>query len=585
VSDLGPEYQPYPPEDATALPAIVPAPLPDGAPVAAPPGLAPVAGLLPVVAPEAAAPATAPPTRRGRKRLVGAIAGLAAAVLALSAAAYWFVLRPTLGDDTVVALDTTQAPDLPTEPRLGEPIVLSKLVQVDYDQLTDMMESAVTWLDATHVAVVTEPFNGGGTLNLIDLDKGKQAWDLDLSEATGLPSAKAVFVHRDGRGGALVGAEDPADGTTGVLVTVDKDGQVTGSRAGAITLWGLGPDGLVLLYEGDQAVVTTLDDLGGEIWHGPSGDGTAFQHALVGPETGLCLIPTQDGYIDPRTGELSPLGANNWPPEFIYYEAAGPGRVFQMDLENEIVTTMVDPATGKELWDRPLLGYPWDVDAGAGVVLMGSWDDQSLSLVDLATGQAKWTYDAGEVHPAGFLGNGDVLIYQPELADDAGEIELDSDLMDLAYSSSLALAPGDLELEFQSARIVLDGATGQPKAKLASIPAYSELIAAMGRSMVYLTGVEEGRLTAYNLADMPGAGDPAASGTGNPAASGSDHQVPDDVWQPAWTMALPERAGWDSAAPAATVQVANGRMFLVEEAYDQTGYLVTDVSFREFLLQ
>ncbi|MDR1799892.1 MAG: hypothetical protein LBR19_08470 [Bifidobacteriaceae bacterium] len=590
----GPEYLPYPPEAERRAAG----PRPEG-PADQPGAL----GQLPLPGRDDADLAglagldltSPPPAPKRRGKLVAGLVAVVAALAVAGAASWFFLLRDTSQPVAAQPMVWGQAPDLLSQPRLGDPVVVSSLADIGFDQVvTSTLSYNAVFLDATHVAVMVETFMNEAAVVVLDLATGQLAWELNLNQATGWDQVTALGVWPDGQGGAVVQVEQPNGERQPVLLTVDAAGSVTGRRAGA-EVYSQGPPGYLVLTEANELVVAAVADLSADVWRGEA-DLTADLGPLVADGGDIFLVATAQGHVNPLTGQTvvfeepeaeSQIGTDstgpNWERSVVYY--CQDGMVFQvvdlidpdMYYPEQFEVMRLDPVTGQAMWDEPV-NWLSDIDPAAGVGLTGGYPDDGsgvawVELVDLATGQTKWRVEGEDLLvDAHFVGSGDVVV-QWYLEDEGGGLESSppETMDDLTSSQSLdtdVVRPGETWISYgEYMAELLDGTTGGAKGELWRGP-LEDLVQWRAERLAYTYDSLNRQLNAY-LLDTP-------LGDG-----------------PLWSFVVPGESSPDALFSSTlpdqgrllgegfTLTAVSGHLYLMEEQYDAAGVELIDLSFRE----
>ncbi|MDR2567438.1 MAG: PQQ-like beta-propeller repeat protein [Bifidobacteriaceae bacterium] len=302
-----------------------------------------------------------------------AVLAAVAAVTLAAGAVWWFGLRDSATERLGQGL-----PSVIKTPALGKVVSTRDVMGGDFaqtdfvgffDDNTGLVSGTNEWGAGVLEATARSDGGGAGALVGVDLTTHREKWRIELAETLGLGSAASISSQAEvAEGLALVqvrqtlGTGEPG---AAFLVTVDSRGRIVSQRQAAADaeLVGLRQDVAVLQDASRELVGYNPAALNEPLWRAPGASATL---ALSNAVSGTWWILARDGFIDARTGTAVGFGADlaeGGDRAPMYYLAEGSQDVvLRHSLEAGSAFTgggpgtvvRVDPATGRELWEKGL---------------------------------------------------------------------------------------------------------------------------------------------------------------------------------------------------------------------------------------
>ncbi|MDR0627076.1 MAG: PQQ-binding-like beta-propeller repeat protein [Bifidobacteriaceae bacterium] len=298
-------------------------------------------------------------------------AGVLAVVLGVVAA---LVLRPDPSSGGRSGTKTP-APDIREQPAWGEPIEPGELLGGGLDWVLPYWSGdGMATLDQNTALVYGSSFDEedeiASVIGAVDLDAAELKWSIDFMDDQPGFSYEIINSARIcplGDKGLLASFEVSDDDLSAVTARVDAEGRIIGVLEDAFCVRPIGE--LVVLVGGlngsstGELFAVDPDESERELWKAePVIDEPSFYFErleCLESET-VAFVLTADGYVDAKTGELAPFGADavdedgraaSKYDEGIAYAITGDGVVLRGDAANgHYRISGVDPKTGGELW-------------------------------------------------------------------------------------------------------------------------------------------------------------------------------------------------------------------------------------------
>ncbi|MDR1427906.1 MAG: hypothetical protein LBJ08_09165 [Bifidobacteriaceae bacterium] len=287
----------------------------------------------------------------------------------------------------------------PQLPKLGPPLTLlgegQTFANTEVEVYPSPKESSVLVTTQARRDHPDDPSAPKTALALVDIATGAVEWRTDVAAAVGFEEASFDL-------NALTEPHDPPNGLVVIAVVEDKppeqgrryrtamavlsmaDGQVLDSlifdpgNPAEHEVFFVGMLKGVVVFQQDEEVwgVDVNNLSGGELWRGAS---PSYAESWI---LGDCCVRLAESFADVTTGKALPFGADegfDWSTEFgpesededAWFAAPDEGQaVFRArrpdpwDAPVTVFIQRIDPATGREMWARPVIGefamYWWE---------------------------------------------------------------------------------------------------------------------------------------------------------------------------------------------------------------------------------
>jgi outer membrane protein assembly factor BamB len=260
------------------------------------------------------------------------------------------------------------------------------------------------------------PDSAEGTMAALaafSLDTGERIWLVNLEEEFGparegatpalwlLPKLDGLFCGAVYWPPQHEWSDNEAQTT---LFTFDASGQIIShrTRSDAGDFLAAGDRALLVSYSAMRAEAFLPTDLNNPVWETNLWSTSFGGQILSNPGTGTVWLGATDGLVDAATGEL--VGALYSGEEGAGYRLANGGAdlLLRQDYEDFSVTR-VDPATGRDLWQKPIRFPGGNCTAtpqlSGGRVMLAVYEGYeeitTVIVADAATGEVLWTQDLG----------------------------------------------------------------------------------------------------------------------------------------------------------------------------------------------
>jgi outer membrane protein assembly factor BamB len=346
--------------------------------------------------------------------------------------------------------DLNLPPDLSGPPELGRVFDPAELIEGEFDQtkFLSLMDQEIgfvygvadagnNWYWQYGGEYETGPQDDEQTIAAIaafDLSTGEQLWQIDLEEELTLKRAYGAVeleaLPIDGETFALIAEQHPSNGAGfHTLATISRDGAILARQTHIGTGWATSAGGNVLWQTGwDWIAAYAPTKLGSPIWGHVLNEGGLFRTA--NSLTGTWWIRTDQGWVDPATGEPLALGEDaRLDLHLSYLLATGDSDVLLRYDQNTNTLRRVDPDTDEWTWQAALpVGYEFRGEAlvnGDNLAVFETHINSDprgedgldlpntlgLTVADARTGEPKWsTPDLGEANTVVGAATGCLLV-------------------------------------------------------------------------------------------------------------------------------------------------------------------------------
>ncbi|MDR1825808.1 MAG: PQQ-binding-like beta-propeller repeat protein [Bifidobacteriaceae bacterium] len=253
---------------------------------------------------------------------------------------------------------------------------------------------------------VADPTLTASAIGLLNVDKTKLDWQIDLGGVTGFDLPKVSWYLYSEAGVLAVEVEDVATPGMCATMAVDMQGELTGFREYDELLGVSGDYFLVRTYEGLSGVeaIDFENDLWTEVAHR-----SGIPSSLLSVNDGTAYALTDGGWVDLVSGD--PIGWGNANDEGVDYTSVGGGVVlrFEDDGGSGYSAMRVDPETGDNMWDDPVAGTEGQYVVLAEGNLVFERESQVLA-VDANSGEEQWSTAIEDIALIAVLPGGEVEV-------------------------------------------------------------------------------------------------------------------------------------------------------------------------------
>ncbi|MDR1825806.1 MAG: PQQ-binding-like beta-propeller repeat protein [Bifidobacteriaceae bacterium] len=240
-------------------------------------------------------------------------------------------------------------------------------------------------------------------IGLVDLDGPKLDWSVDLIEKTGFDIPQVSRTLYSDAGILAVQVTDAADGDEVMILAIDSNGEVKGTRDDESLRAAAGDYFLVADDDDISAVKATAFDE--EVWTAEvNSNGTQ----VLSPKDGTYLVSTDDGFVNVADG--TELGWGDEAGGEYGYTAPGDGIVLQFEQSSGSTYNFmrIDAETGEDKWDSEVKKVKNTSVALAGGKLIMALNAKVVAI-DPGSGEEEWSVKVSDLSGVTALPSGNVL--------------------------------------------------------------------------------------------------------------------------------------------------------------------------------